>query len=124
MKCFFALILFTGIVFLFPFNLHSVDVPSEAENAGEAAAQEGPNLPSDLEQSIENVFKGDESLEIKKSKIRGELSEGMICAEDELGLGISHDGIMVLDKNVIPGTPALPYTWYVCPGSMVPVGGY
>jgi phenylalanyl-tRNA synthetase beta chain len=52
------------------------------------------------------VFKGDESLEIKKSKIRGELSEGMICAEDELGLGNSHDGIMVLDKNAKPGTPA------------------
>ena len=52
------------------------------------------------------VFKGEESLEIKKSKIRGELSEGMICAEDELGLGNSHDGIMVLDKNAKPGTPA------------------
>ena len=55
------------------------------------------------------VFKGDESLEIKKSKIRGELSEGMICAEDELGLGNSHEGIMVLDKNAIPGTPASSY---------------
>ncbi|HEY5469931.1 MAG TPA: phenylalanine--tRNA ligase subunit beta [Bacteroidales bacterium] len=55
------------------------------------------------------VFKGDESLEIKKSKIRGELSEGMICAEDELGLGNSHDGIMVLDKDVKPGTPAGSY---------------
>ncbi|MBK7626118.1 MAG: phenylalanine--tRNA ligase subunit beta [Bacteroidales bacterium] len=55
------------------------------------------------------VFKGDESLEIKKSKIRGELSEGMICAEDELGLGTSHDGIMVLDKDAIPGTPAGSY---------------
>ena len=52
------------------------------------------------------VFKGDESLEIRKSKIRGELSEGMICAEDELGLGNSHEGIMVLDKNAKPGTPA------------------
>jgi phenylalanyl-tRNA synthetase beta chain len=52
------------------------------------------------------VFKGDESFEIKKSKIRGELSEGMICAEDELGLGNSHDGIMVLDKDVKPGTLA------------------
>ena len=52
------------------------------------------------------VFKGEESLEIRKSKIRGELSEGMICAEDELGLGNSHDGIMVLDKNAKPGTPA------------------
>jgi phenylalanyl-tRNA synthetase beta chain len=55
------------------------------------------------------VFKGDESLEIKKSKIRGELSEGMICAEDELGLGSSHEGIMVLDKDAIPGTSAARY---------------
>ncbi|MEI6048010.1 MAG: phenylalanine--tRNA ligase subunit beta [Bacteroidota bacterium] len=55
------------------------------------------------------VFKGDESLEIKKTKIRGELSEGMICAEDELGLGNSHDGIMVLDKDAIPGTAAGSY---------------
>jgi len=55
------------------------------------------------------VFKGNESFEIKKSKIRGELSEGMICAEDELGLGTSHDGIMVLDKDSKPGTPASEY---------------
>jgi phenylalanyl-tRNA synthetase beta chain len=55
------------------------------------------------------IFKGDESLEIKKSKIRGELSEGMICAEDELGLGNSHEGIMVLDKNSKAGTPAASY---------------
>jgi phenylalanyl-tRNA synthetase beta chain len=55
------------------------------------------------------VYKGDESLEIKKSKIRGELSEGMICAEDELGLGNSHEGIMVLDSNAIPGTFARNY---------------
>ena len=55
------------------------------------------------------VFKGDESFEIKKSKIRGEISEGMICAEDELGLGNSHEGIMVLDKDAKPGTPASSY---------------
>jgi len=55
------------------------------------------------------VFKGTESLEIKKSKIRGELSEGMICAEDELGLGASHDGIMILDASAVPGTPASSY---------------
>src|SRR5664280_1877989 len=55
------------------------------------------------------VYKGDESFEIKKSKIRGELSEGMICAEDELGLGSSHEGIMILGKNAIPGTPASSY---------------
>ncbi|WP_224490579.1 phenylalanine--tRNA ligase subunit beta [Robertkochia flava] len=43
--------------------------------------------------------------EIKKGKIRGEVSMGMICAEDELGLGESHDGIMVLDETLAPGTP-------------------
>ena len=43
--------------------------------------------------------------EIKKAKIRGQESHGMICAEDELGLGESHDGIMVLDSNLKPGTP-------------------
>ena len=55
------------------------------------------------------VFKGDESIEIKKSKIRGELSEGMICAEDELGLGNSHEGIMVLNNDAKTGTPANEY---------------
>ncbi|WP_457616031.1 phenylalanine--tRNA ligase subunit beta [Lutibacter sp.] len=43
---------------------------------------------------------------IKKGKIRGEESHGMICAEDELGLGTSHDGIMVLDDSIAAGTPA------------------
>lgn len=42
---------------------------------------------------------------IKKGKIRGEESYGMICAEDELGLGQSHDGIMVLNEDLKPGTP-------------------
>lgn len=46
-----------------------------------------------------------ELLKIKKGKIRGQISEGMICAEDELGLGESHDGILVLDANLITGTP-------------------
>ena len=46
------------------------------------------------------------SLKINKSKIRGEVSMGMICAEDELGLGESHDGIMVLDETLEPGTEA------------------
>ncbi|MCD4709798.1 MAG: phenylalanine--tRNA ligase subunit beta, partial [Bacteroidales bacterium] len=46
---------------------------------------------------------------IKKTKIRGEVSMGMICAENELGLGTSHDGIMVLDPAIDPGTPAADY---------------
>ncbi|MEN8156485.1 MAG: phenylalanine--tRNA ligase subunit beta [Bacteroidota bacterium] len=46
---------------------------------------------------------------IKKTKIRGELSLGMICAEDELGLGTSHDGIMVLDDRAEAGSPAAAY---------------
>lgn len=47
-----------------------------------------------------------EPFKIKKGKIRGEVSEGMICAEDELGLGTDHDGIMVLPDEAIAGTPA------------------
>ncbi|MCF0056943.1 phenylalanine--tRNA ligase subunit beta [Dyadobacter sp. CY356] len=51
----------------------------------------------------------DEPLVLKKSKIRGAVSEGMICAEDELGLGESHDGILVLDTDLPNGTPASEY---------------
>lgn len=52
------------------------------------------------------LWKGDEHFTIKKGKIRGEVSEGMICAEDELQLGESHDGIMVLPDNYEVGKPA------------------
>ncbi len=55
------------------------------------------------------IYKGDESFMIKAAKLRGEPSEGMICAEDEIGLGDSHAGIMVLDESAIPGTPAAEY---------------
>ncbi|MEL7020436.1 MAG: phenylalanine--tRNA ligase subunit beta [Bacteroidota bacterium] len=50
-----------------------------------------------------------EPLKIKKGKIRGAISEGMICAEDELGLGASHAGIMVLPETVAAGTLAKDY---------------
>lgn len=50
-----------------------------------------------------------ELIEIKKSKIRGEISEGMICAEDEIGLGTSHAGIMVLDPEAKIGMAASEY---------------
>ena len=46
------------------------------------------------------------AFEIKKGKIRGQESHGMICAEDELGLGSNHDGIMILANDLKPGTPA------------------
>ncbi len=45
-----------------------------------------------------------EAWDIKKSKIRGEVSHGMICSEKELGLGQSHEGIMVMDNELVPGT--------------------
>ena len=51
----------------------------------------------------------DEPLVLKKSKIRGALSEGMICAEDELGIGTSHEGILVLETQLPNGTPAAEY---------------
>lgn len=50
-----------------------------------------------------------EAFEIKKSKIRGAVSEGMICAEDEIGLGQSHDGIMILPAETKVGMPAADY---------------
>ena len=46
-----------------------------------------------------------DAFKIKKGKIRGEASLGMICAEDEIGLGQGHDGIMILDKSLAAGTP-------------------
>ncbi|MEO1629669.1 MAG: phenylalanine--tRNA ligase subunit beta [Bacteroidota bacterium] len=50
-----------------------------------------------------------EPVQIKKGKIRGEVSFGMICAEDELGLGDDHDGILVLEDNAEAGTPFADY---------------
>lgn len=55
------------------------------------------------------LYFNEKELVIQKAKIRGAVSEGMICAEDELGLGTSHAGIMVLDEQAVPGTPAAGY---------------
>ena len=49
------------------------------------------------------LYPNEEGFKIKKTKIRGEVSEGMICAEDEIGMGDSHEGIMVLDDNAPVG---------------------
>ena len=55
------------------------------------------------------TFGNGDEIKIKKSKIRGVESFGMICAEDELGLGESHDGIMVLPEDAVVGTAAGEY---------------
>jgi phenylalanyl-tRNA synthetase beta chain len=55
------------------------------------------------------LYSGDEAFTIKKAKMRGEASEGMICAEDEIGLGTSHDGIMILEESAKIGMPAKEY---------------
>jgi phenylalanyl-tRNA synthetase beta chain len=72
--------------------------PNVAAGQKVAVATIGTTLPLKLDDSS--------NLVIKKSKIRGEVSEGMICAEDELGLGSNHDGILVLDSNLKVGTHA------------------
>jgi phenylalanyl-tRNA synthetase beta chain len=71
--------------------------PNVAVGQKVAVATVGCTLPMELPDGSQ--------LTIKKSKIRGEVSMGMICAEDELGLGNDHSGIMVLDNNLKVGTP-------------------
>lgn len=70
--------------------------PNVAEGQKVLVATEGATL----------YPKNGNPITIKKGKIRGEESQGMICAEDELGLGDSHEGILILDPSAVPGTPA------------------
>ncbi len=55
------------------------------------------------------LYDGDKEFVIKKAKLRGIESNGMICAEDEIGVGTSHDGIIVLEDDAVVGTPAATY---------------
>ena len=55
------------------------------------------------------LYDGDKEFVIKKAKLRGIESNGMICAEDEIGVGTSHDGIIVLPDDAVVGTPAAEY---------------
>ena len=55
------------------------------------------------------LYDGDQEFTIKRSKMRGEESLGMICAEDEIGVGTSHDGIIVLPDGAVVGMPAAEY---------------
>ena len=65
-----------------------------------------PNVKKDmLTALVEPGFLLPNGMTIKKSKIRGIVSEGMLCSEAELGIGIGGDGIMEIDKAVVPGTP-------------------
>jgi len=82
-------------------------------NLGDEIAQivcGAPNVSKNQKVAVATVGstlydqKGNE-FKIKKTVIRGEESNGMICAEDELGIGDSHEGIIVLDKKIKPGTP-------------------
>ncbi|MDB5264391.1 MAG: phenylalanyl-tRNA synthetase subunit beta [Adhaeribacter sp.] len=75
---------------------------------GAANVTAGQKVVVATESAVLYPFSG-ESFQIKKSKIRGAVSEGMICAEDEIGLGASHAGIMVLDTELPNGTPAAEY---------------
>ncbi|WP_315578607.1 phenylalanine--tRNA ligase subunit beta [Hoylesella oralis] len=55
------------------------------------------------------LYEGDNEFTIKKSRLRGVDSFGMICAEDEIGIGTGHDGIIVLPDDAVVGTPAAEY---------------
>lgn len=80
--------------------LHIVcGAPNVAQGQKVFVATIGTILPTE----DDSVFK------IKKGKIRGQVSEGMICAEDELGIGVSHDGIMVLPADTAAGMTAENY---------------
>ena len=72
----------------------SVERPMSAAGQTVAVALPGTTLPG--------------GMQIKKAKIRGVASEGMLCAEDELGLGDNHDGIVVLDEGPLGRNPPLP----------------
>lgn len=88
----------------------TVDVGSEEELQIVCGA---PNVAAGQKVAVATVgtslYSDGEAFVIKKAKIRGELSFGMICAEDELGLGSSHDGILVLEESALSGTPAADY---------------
>ena len=72
-----------------------------------------PNVAADQKVIVADLgcvlYDGDKEFVIKKSKLRGVESCGMICAEDEIGVGTSHDGIIVLPDDAVVGTPAAEY---------------
>lgn len=93
-------------------HLHVTTVDLGGENP-ETIVCGAPNVAAGqtvVVATVGTVLKmGDKELKIKKSKIRGVESSGMICAEDEIGVGKSHDGIIVIKEDIKPGTPAASY---------------
>ncbi len=91
-------------------SLTTVDVGQESPLSIVCGA---PNVTAGQKVAVATIgsvlYFGEQEVVIKKTKIRGELSEGMICAEDELGLGTSHEGIMVLNPSAAIGTPIREY---------------
>lgn len=91
-------------------SLTTVDVGGESDLQIVCGA---PNVAANVKVLVATIgttlYNGDKPWKIKKGKIRGQVSEGMICAEDELGLGTSHDGILVLPEDTQIGTPAAEY---------------
>lgn len=86
-------------------NITSVDIGIESNLqiiCGAPNVEVGQKVPVATIGSV--IYTENDSFTIKKSKIRGEVSEGMICSESELGVGNNHDGIMVLEKNAQVGT--------------------
>lgn len=92
-------------------NLTRVNIGNDTELqivCGAPNVAKGQKVIVATEGATLHPIKG-EAFTIRKGKIRGELSQGMICAEDEIGLGKGHDGIMVLPEDATTGTPAGEY---------------
>ena len=89
-------------------KLTTVDIGGEAPVqivCGAPNVAAGQTVPVATVGAVLHPVDSEEPLKIKKGKIRGEVSLGMICAEDELGIGHSHDGILVFAEAHPPGTP-------------------
>ena len=93
-------------------HLHVTTVNVGAEEALQIVCG-APNVAAGQKVVVATVgtklYSGEESFTIKRSKIRGVESMGMICAEDEIGIGTSHDGIIVLPSEAVVGTLAKDY---------------
>ena len=94
-------------------HITTVRVESESESEPLQIVCGAPNVAAGQKVIVATIgtrlYSGDESFVIKRGKIRGEESLGMLCAEDEIGVGTSHDGIIVLPEDTPIGMPAKDY---------------